>query len=100
MRRGLTDCGKRCLGKFVGTLGLIAWGDGPVEEIWDILSPPVLAAITPPRVVHKSGDVSGTVGWVGVMHMGKDLFSRIAMVEEDVHCTVLSVLRKTAIPWG
>ena len=64
MGRGLTDCGEGCLRKVIGTHGLATWGDSPVEEVWDVLSLPILATITPPRVVHESSDVSGTVGWI------------------------------------
>jgi len=74
-------------------------GDDPVKQIWDVHSPPVSTAITPPSVVHKSGDISGTVGWVGVILARKDRFSGIAMKQIEVHSALLSVLRTTAIPW-
>lgn len=60
----------------------------------------VLTATAPPCVVHESGDVSGTVGWVGVTQAGKDLFTGITMEEINVHAVCLSILRKTAIPLG
>lgn len=73
--------------------------DNPVKEIWNILSLPVLTTIAPPRVVHKSGDVTGTVVWVWVIQVLKDLLSGITMEEIDVHGVCLGVLGKTAVPW-
>ena len=96
----LTNCGERCLGKGIAIQRLATWGDDPVKEIWDVRSPPVSTAITPPSIVNKSSDISGTVGWVGVIQARKDLFSGITMKETNVHGALLSVLRKAAVPWG
>lgn len=58
----------------------------------------VCTTIAPPCVIHESGDVSSTVGWVGVIEVGKHLFAGITVEEIDVHGVCLGILRKTAIP--